>query len=100
MQTEVLLSCILETALIVDLVASSVEDVARQLVDALVAAAGVPRASRDAAIAELVEREKRGTTALGGGVAIPHAEVEGLERVCATVAIARGDGAPYDAIDG
>ena len=44
-------------------------------------------AARDAAIEPgrvldaLLEREKLGTTAIGEGIAIPHAKIEGLERV-------------------
>ena len=100
MEPKTLLKIIVESALIVDLIATSVEEVAQRLVDALVAAGVVPESARDAAIAATLAREARGTTALGAGVAIPHAEVEGLDRACATVAIAPGDGAPYNALDG
>lgn len=33
----------------------------------------------------LSERERLGSTGFGGGVAIPHGKIEGLERVCAAV---------------
>ncbi len=32
-------------------------------------------------LAALLEREKLGTTAIGEGIAIPHAKIEGLERI-------------------
>jgi PTS system nitrogen regulatory IIA component len=35
---------------------------------------------RDRLVAELVRREQSGSTALGDGVAIPHARLDGLER--------------------
>jgi nitrogen PTS system EIIA component len=41
--------------------------------------AGVP--ARDI-VAAITEREKLGSTGFGGGVAIPHGKIEGLERVC------------------
>ena len=34
-----------------------------------------------AIVAALTEREKTGSTGFGGGAAIPHAKIEGLERV-------------------
>lgn len=41
-----------------------------------------PRATSEA----LAAREKRGSTGFGGGVAIPHARIPGLERIVAIVA--------------
>ena len=33
-------------------------------------------------VAAITEREKIGSTGFGGGVAIPHGKIEGLERIC------------------
>ena len=35
-----------------------------------------------AVVAAITEREKMGSTGFGGGVAIPHGKIEGLERIC------------------
>lgn len=55
----------------------------------------------------LLEREALGSTGLGGGVAVPHARIEGLERVCGLfirldqpVAWASVDERPVDLIFG
>ncbi|AEH45270.1 putative PTS IIA-like nitrogen-regulatory protein PtsN [Thermodesulfatator indicus DSM 15286] len=46
----------------------------------------------------LVEREKLGTTAVGGGIAIPHSRVEGLEKIVIAAAISR-KGLDFEALD-
>ncbi len=51
-----------------------------------------------AVVARLVRREKRGSTALGYGVAIPHADVPGLGRPLAAFVRMR-DPVPFDAPD-
>jgi PTS system nitrogen regulatory IIA component len=53
-----------------------------------------PRIVADA----LVERERLGTTALGGGVAVPHARLAGLDRVWTFFARFE-PGLPFDAAD-
>ncbi|HVS64493.1 MAG TPA: PTS sugar transporter subunit IIA [Thermoanaerobaculia bacterium] len=47
----------------------------------------------------LVEREDLGSTGIGGGVAIPHARVAGLDRALMAVGLA-ADGIDFGAIDG
>lgn len=56
---------------------------------------GKPRAIADA----LGEREKLGSTGFGGGVAIPHARLEGLEQVTAVFARLHQP-IDYGAVDG
>lgn len=53
----------------------------------------------------LMERERLGSTGFGGGIAIPHAKIDGLDRVCALVlhleqpiAFDAIDNAPVDVI--
>ena len=45
--------------------------------------------------AGLMERERLHSTAMGSGLAIPHATVPGLEVTAIGVALARGDGVPF-----
>jgi len=74
---------------------AALEAMVRFAIDAKV----LPRTRRDQVIEALAEREARGTTALGGGVAIPHAKIPGLQRVAALVARSV-EGLDYRAIDG
>ena len=46
----------------------------------------------------LKEREQLGSTGIGGGVAIPHGKVRGLERLMVFFARSR-QGVPFDALD-
>ncbi|EQB06105.1 nitrogen regulatory protein [Sphingobium quisquiliarum P25] len=51
------------------------------------------------AVAEaLLEREKLGSTGFGGGVAIPHAKIPGLDRMRGVVALLN-PAMPFDAVD-
>ena len=59
------------------------EEVFEELVNLLVRAGHV--ANHDAAIAALQERERLGTTGIGGGVAIPHGKDPSIGRLCAAV---------------
>lgn len=52
----------------------------------------------EAAADELLERERLGSTGFGGGVAIPHAKLPGLDRMCGVVVLLDPP-APFDAVD-
>jgi PTS system nitrogen regulatory IIA component len=83
-------------AIRVDLVANN----KRQLLNQLAQIAGQRLAVDTALIADSIgEREKLGSTGFGGGVAIPHGKLAGLERVYALVA-RLSTPVDYKAIDG
>lgn len=77
---------------VLDLRARGVRDTIQALVRCLAEQEALP----DAAVIEeaLLAREADHTTALGHGVAVPHATVEGLERPLIMVAVAP-DGVPF-----
>jgi PTS system nitrogen regulatory IIA component len=61
-------------------------------------AAGTPELARDDILVSLSSREKLGSTGLGGGVAIPHGRMRGIENsVGAFLRI--GNGVDYEASD-
>ena len=84
-------------ACLVDLRGKTKPEVLRELADALVGA--VPNLDRAELYAMLVEREKLGSTAMGDGIAIPHARIESLDRVLAVFGLSRG-GVDFDSLDG
>ncbi len=53
----------------------------------------------DHLLSRLKEREKMGSTALGGGIAVPHCRLEGLTAPIVLLALSR-KGVPFDALDG
>ena len=81
----------------VDIRGKTKPEVLRELSEALFAA--VPGLDRAELYAMLVEREKLGSTAMGDGIAIPHARIESLDRVLAVFGLSRG-GVDFDSLDG
>jgi PTS system nitrogen regulatory IIA component len=61
-----------------DLAAANKKGLLHQLALATSRRTGIPAKT---IVAALAERERIGSTGFGGGVAIPHAKIEGLERV-------------------
>jgi PTS system nitrogen regulatory IIA component len=81
----------------VDVRGKTKPEVLRELSEALVSC--VPGLDRAELYAMLVEREKLGSTAMGDGIAIPHARIESLDRVLAVFGLSRG-GVDFDSLDG
>lgn len=84
-------------ACVLELEARGKGEVLAELADAL--AASVPGLDREALLARLREREQLGTTALGGGIAIPHARLDSAGRMFASFARSRA-GVDFESIDG
>lgn len=75
--------------------ASSKRQALRLVADAAGQALGLPA---DRVFDALMEREALGSTGLGSGVAVPHARLEGLDRVCA-VLVRLDTPVAYEAVD-
>jgi mannitol/fructose-specific phosphotransferase system IIA component (Ntr-type) len=73
------------------------EEAIAELVELLVRSGKVT--DRDAVEDALYEREAKGSTGIGGGVAIPHAKSDDLEGVVVAVGVSP-DGVEFDAADG
>jgi mannitol/fructose-specific phosphotransferase system IIA component (Ntr-type) len=73
------------------------EEAIAELVEVLVRARKV--ADRNAILDKLYSREAKGSTGIGGGVAVPHAKGEGVRGVAVAAGISRG-GIEFDAADG
>jgi len=86
-----------ESCIIFPIQGSSKQEVIKVL--ARKAASCLDDLSEDDIFNAILEREELGTTAIGGGVAIPHARVEGLKRISLVVAISP-NGVPFDSLDG
>jgi PTS system nitrogen regulatory IIA component len=81
----------------IDLRGATKLEVLRELADAL--AKQVPGLDAGKLYAMLIEREKLGTTAMGDGIAIPHARIESLNRLLAVFGLSR-EGVSFDSLDG
>jgi PTS system nitrogen regulatory IIA component len=84
-------------ACVVDMTARTKKEALRELSGAL--ASAFDGLDANELLGLLLERENLGTTAMGDGVAIPHARLESLDRLLAGYGRSRS-GIDFDAIDG
>ena len=90
---------IVQTAAIVpELHSANRDDVLAELVDALVASGAAEADSRETLIAKLLEREAKGSTGFGHGVAVPHVKHDSVNRVAAAVGL-HPSGIDFSALD-
>lgn len=88
---------LLREACIVDMKARTKKEALRELSGVL---AGSVKGLESAGLLEmLLEREKLGTTAMGDGIAIPHARIESLDRLLASFGRSR-QGVDFESVDG
>lgn len=86
-------------AILADLKSSKKEDVIKEMVDALIAGGEIDKAARTKVIDALMERESLGSTAIGQGIAIPHAKTDSVSRLVGAFALSR-KGVDFDSLDG
>jgi len=85
-------------AVLPDLNAGTKHDAIQQLVAALVRAGAVPAAQEAEILAAVLHREELGTTAIGRGVAVPHARHPAIPRVVASIGYSPA-GVDFDSLD-
>ncbi|HEX67820.1 MAG TPA: PTS sugar transporter subunit IIA [bacterium] len=83
----------------VDMEAKNKEEALRCLVDLLVKSGDVEKENKEKVLEVLKEREKLGSTGVGGGVAIPHGYSEEVKKVILSVVISK-KGVDFDSLDG
>jgi fructose-specific phosphotransferase system IIA component len=86
-------------AITTDLKSNKKEDVIKELVDVLIEAGEVEKDKRAKLIEALMARESLGSTAIGQGVAIPHAKSEYVKELIAAFGISK-KGVDFDSLDG
>lgn len=87
-----------ESALVPSLTAVTRDEVVAELVDALLEAGVVDKAHRDELIEAILERERRGSTGFGKGVAVPHVKHAAVKRMAATIGVS-SKGVDFNALD-
>lgn len=88
-----------EDAICLEVRAGQRDDVLRDMLEHLVAGGQLPADHVDDALDALIERELLGSTAIGNGVAVPHARIEALETLCIAFGLC-ADGVDFKALDG
>jgi mannitol/fructose-specific phosphotransferase system IIA component (Ntr-type) len=85
-------------AIVPSLAADKRDGVLAELVDALVAAGAAPAAVRDELVDKLLEREHKGSTGFGRGVAVPHVKHTAVTRMTAAIGLSPA-GLDFSALD-
>ncbi len=85
-------------AIVPHLQARERDDVIRELVGALVASGATDAESAPALIEKLLDRERKGSTGFGRGVAVPHVKHRSVTAIRAAIGISQG-GIDFNALD-
>jgi PTS system nitrogen regulatory IIA component len=86
-------------AILMDIKAAKKEGAIKELVEALVGAGDIDKGDRARLIEALMARELLGSTAIGQGVAIPHAKTEDVKKLVAAFGLSK-KGVNFDSLDG
>lgn len=86
-------------SIITDLKSSKKEDVIKEMVDSLINAGDIEKRHRAKLIDALMSRESLGSTAIGQGIAIPHAKCDCANKLIAGFALSK-KGVDFDSLDG
>jgi PTS system nitrogen regulatory IIA component len=89
---------IVTDAIIADLGSVSRDEATGQLVTALADAGAISKKSVKDATAAILAREKKGTTGIGKGVAVPHAKINSVKKVVGTIGRS-SSGIDFNALD-
>ena len=86
-------------AILTDIKSIKKEEVIKELVDILIAADEIEKRCRNKLIDALMTRESLGSTAIGQGIAIPHAKSDCVDKLVAAFGISK-KGVDFDSLDG
>jgi len=86
-------------AILVDIKSTNKEDVIKEMVDFLIEASDVEKRNRNKLIDALMSREALGSTAIGQGIAIPHAKCDCVDKLVAAFGLSK-KGVDFDSLDG
>ncbi len=86
-------------AVLTDIKSTKKADVIKELVDALINAGEIEKRHRNKLIDALMAREALGSTAIGQGIAIPHAKSDSVTKLIAAFALSK-KGVDFDSLDG
>ena len=86
-------------AIITDIKSTKKEDVIKDVVDVLINACNIDKHNRNKLIDALMARESLGSTAIGQGVAIPHAKCDCVDKLVAAFGLSK-KGVDFDSLDG
>ncbi|MCC6968626.1 MAG: PTS sugar transporter subunit IIA [Phycisphaerales bacterium] len=83
-----LMEIIAPGAVVAKLESATRDDVIRELIDALVKSGAAAPAIRDELVARVLDRERKGSTGFGRGVAVPHVKHPSVTKMSAAIGLA------------
>jgi fructose-specific phosphotransferase system IIA component len=86
-------------AIVPEIKSSKKEDVIRELIDALMESERIDKKNRAKIFESLMTRESLGSTAIGQGIAIPHAKCACVSKLVAAFGLSK-KGIDFDSLDG
>jgi len=86
-------------AILPDVQVGSKEDAIRAMVSSLQASGSISADDEDNIVAAILKREELGSTGIGNGVAVPHTKHPSVDKLIATVALAK-EGVDFASLDG
>jgi len=86
-------------AISTDIKSTKKDEVIKELVDTLISAAEIEKRCRNKLIDALITRESLGSTAIGQGIAIPHAKSDCVDKLIAAFGLSK-KGVDFDSLDG
>jgi len=89
---------IIGKAIVPQLASTDRDDVINELIDSLVAAGACDASIRDELVKSILDREKKGSTGFGKGVAVPHVKHEKIKKMAATIGVSQ-KGVDFNALD-
>ncbi len=89
---------IVSKAVIPQLNSTDRDEVINELLDALVAAGACDAGIRDELVKLILDREKRGSTGFGKGVAVPHVKHDKIRKMAAAIGVSQ-KGVDFNALD-
>lgn len=87
-----------EHAIVAPLTATDRDGVLRELIEAATRSGAAPAGLADELVARVVDREKRGSTGFGKGVAVPHVKHRAVQKMGAAVGLAPA-GVDFNSLD-
>ena len=93
-----MLQLVSESAIVARLKSSQRDEVIAELVDALITSGAAPARLRDELIKSVLERERRGSTGFGRGVAVPHVKHKSVKGMAAAIGLS-DRGVDFNALD-
>lgn len=89
---------VVKSAIVPQLKSVERDDAIIELIDALIESGAAPKSIREDLIKYVLDREKKGSTGFGKGVAVPHVKHEKIKKIAATIGISQ-QGVDFNSLD-